>query len=86
MKHCRWVKSFRESEAGDLGHAMVCSAGLAISAAFNPKLRPTREKSLMQGQERCHFRYTMEGSGTQGVPGRSFLRNLVASNRLPTKI
>lgn len=61
VKHCLWAKSFRESEAGDLGYAIVCSADFAIAAAFNPKLKLAREKTLMQGQENCHFRYTMEG-------------------------
>lgn len=61
VKHCLWAKSFRDSEAGDLGYAMVCSADFAIAAAFNPKLKLAREKTLMQGQECCHFRYTMEG-------------------------
>lgn len=61
VKHCLWAKSFRESDAGDIGYAMVCSADFAIATAFNPKLKLAREKTLMQGQDCCHFRYTMEG-------------------------
>jgi hypothetical protein len=39
---------------------MVCSPDFAIAAGFNPKLRLTRTKTLMQGHDSCHFRYTME--------------------------
>lgn len=59
VKNCLWAKSWRESDAADLGYAMVCSADFAIASAFNPKLKLTRTKTLMQGQECCHFRYTM---------------------------
>lgn len=60
VKHCLWAKSFRESEAGGTGYAMVCSADFAIAAAFKPKLRLAREKTLMQGQDCRHFRCAME--------------------------
>lgn len=60
VKHCLWSKSWRESDAADLGYAMVCSADFAIATAFNPKLKLARTRTLMQGHECCHFRYTME--------------------------
>ena len=60
VKSCLWAKSFRESDAGDLGYAMICSPDFAIATGFNPKLKLTRTQTLMQGHENCHFRYTME--------------------------
>jgi hypothetical protein len=60
VKQCLWAKTFRESEASDLGYAMVCSPDIAIAAGFNPKLKLTRTKTLMQGHDTCHFLYKME--------------------------
>jgi len=57
---CLWAKSFLEGGAGDIGYAMVCHPDFAVAAGFNPKLKLTREKTLMQGGDCCHFRYTME--------------------------
>ena len=59
VKQCLWAKSFREQNAGDIGYAMVCHPDLAVAAGFNPKLSLTRESTLMEGGECCHFRYEM---------------------------
>ncbi len=56
---CLWAKTFREEGAGDIGAAYVCAADFAIAAAFNPKLKLEREKTLMEGHDCCHFKYTM---------------------------
>jgi hypothetical protein len=58
---CLWAKSFREEGAGELGYAMICYPDYAVATSFSPKIRLQREKTLMQGHECCHFRYTMEG-------------------------
>ena len=60
VSRCLWAKTFREEDAGALGYAMVCSPDLAVASAFSPNLKLTRTKTLMQGHEHCHFRYTME--------------------------
>jgi hypothetical protein len=60
VTQCLWAKSFREGDAGDIGYAMVCHPDYAIAAGFNPKLKLTRTKTLMQGGDSCHFRYSME--------------------------
>lgn len=57
---CLWAKTFREAEASEIGYAGVCYQDYPMARQFNPKLKLTREKTLMQGKDCCHFKYTME--------------------------
>jgi hypothetical protein len=47
--------------AADIGFATVCFTDYATAAAFNPKLKMIRSKTLMQGHDCCNHRYVMEG-------------------------
>ena len=57
---CLWAKTFRESDAADIGYAGICYSDYPDSKAFNPKLKLIREKTLMQGDDCCHFKWIME--------------------------
>jgi len=60
VSQCLWAKTWRAQEAADLGYAAICHADYAASAAFHPKLRLTRTKTLMQGHDCCNHRWVME--------------------------
>ena len=57
---CLWAKTFREANAADIGYAGLCHQDYSLTAAFNPKLKLIREKTLMQGDDCCHFKWFME--------------------------
>jgi hypothetical protein len=57
---CLWAKTFREEDASDIGYAGVCYQDYSMARSFNPKMQLVREKTLMQGQDCCHFKWTME--------------------------
>ncbi len=59
VTECLWAKTFREAGAADIGYATVCHPDFASATAFNPKIRMTRTKTLMQGDEYCNHRWTM---------------------------
>ena len=59
VTQCLWAKAFREEDAGDIGYAVVCYPDFAVARAFSPKLKLTRTKTLMQGQDSCNLRYAM---------------------------
>jgi hypothetical protein len=61
VKRFLWAKVFRESDAADIGHALVCHPDYAVARSLNPKLKLIRNKSLMQGDDCCVLRYVMEG-------------------------
>lgn len=60
MRECLWAKTFRELGAPDLGYALNCSSDFDYARCFNPKLKLTRTKTLMQGDDCCEFIYTWE--------------------------
>lgn len=60
VKECLWAKTFRKVNADDIGYAMICHTDFAAASAFNPKLKMTRTKTLMQGHEYCDHCLTME--------------------------
>jgi hypothetical protein len=57
---CLWAKTFREADAADIGYAGICYQDYPSAKAYNPKLTLIREKTLMQGNDCCHFKWVME--------------------------
>lgn len=60
MTECLFAKTFKEMNATDLGYIMCCKLDFATTKISNPKLKLTRTKTLMQGDECCNFTYTWE--------------------------
>jgi len=61
ITECLWAKTFREANASDIGYANHCHGDYGFVEGFNPKIRLTRTKTLMQGDDCCHFRWVWEG-------------------------
>ncbi len=61
ITECLWAKTFREMDAADIGYAAICYPDFAAAPAFNPKMKLTRTKTLMQGHDCCNHRWVMEG-------------------------
>ncbi len=60
ITECLWAKTFREADASEIGDAAICHGDYSAVRQFNPKLTFVREKTLMKGNDCCHFIYTME--------------------------
>ena len=60
ITECLWAKTFREAGAEDIGHAVCCAGDWAMCQAFNPKMRLTRTKTLMQGDDYCNYRWVLD--------------------------
>jgi hypothetical protein len=61
VSECLWAQTFREANAGDIGFASICYGDEAIAAAFDRRVKLTRTKALMKGDDCCHFRWVWEG-------------------------
>ena len=61
ITECLWAETFREANAGDIGFASICYGDDVMAAAFDERLKLTREKTLMRGADCCHFRWVWEG-------------------------
>jgi hypothetical protein len=57
---CLTAKTFREADAADIGYAGCCYQDYPWTKQFNPKLKLIREKTLMRGDDCCHFEWIME--------------------------
>lgn len=61
VTECLWAKTYREAEAADLGYILCCYPDFPWASAFNPKMKLIRTKTLMRGDDCCHFRWVWEG-------------------------
>jgi len=61
ITECLWAQAFREANAGDIGFASICYGDEVMAAAFDQRLKLTRTKTLMKGDDCCHFRWVWEG-------------------------
>jgi hypothetical protein len=61
VSECLWAQTFLEADAGDIGFASICYGDEAMAAAFDQRLKLTRTKALMKGDDCCHFRWVWEG-------------------------
>lgn len=58
VTNCLWSKTFRDKNAADIGYATMCHGDFSSSAAYHPKLKLERTKTLMEGHNCCNFRFT----------------------------
>ena len=60
ITECLWAQTFREANAADLGFVTICYQDEVMAAAFDPRLKLTRIKTLMNGDDGCHFHWVWE--------------------------
>lgn len=63
---CLRARIFEEMEATDLGYLMFCHQDIAAAKAFHPKIKLTRTKNLMQGDEYCNHTYYWDRDDKEG--------------------
>lgn len=61
VTECIWADTFLRAKAGHIGYAWVCWGDYAWAEGFNPKIKLVRDKTLMQGHDRCNHRYVWQG-------------------------
>jgi hypothetical protein len=61
ITECLFAKTFCEANASAIGYATQCHGDFGFIEGFNPKIRLTRTKTLMQGDDCCNPRWVWEG-------------------------
>jgi hypothetical protein len=61
ITECIWADTFHKAKASDIGYAWICWGDYAWAEGFNPKIKLVRDKTLMQGHDRCNHRYLWTG-------------------------
>ena len=60
IHECLWAKTFKESDASEIGYSCICHPDYEATRAFNPKMKLIRTKTLMQGNDCCNHRWIVE--------------------------
>lgn len=61
VTECIWADTFLRAKAGHVGYCSVCWGDYAWAESFNSNIRLVRDKTLMQGHDRCNHRYLWKG-------------------------
>jgi len=63
VDRCLWAEHFLRIGDPELGYLVCCNADHSMIAAYNPRLKLHRTKTIMQGDDHCDhcFRWSREG-------------------------
>jgi hypothetical protein len=62
VTRCRYAEMYRELGVPELGAVLSCNRDGAFCSGFDPSIALTRTKTIMQGAQRCDFRYVTRTS------------------------
>jgi hypothetical protein len=57
VNRCRYAEFYRELGLADLGYLIHCNRDHAMIDGFNPGLKLTRTRTVMEGASHCDFRF-----------------------------
>ena len=60
VTRCRYSEMYREMGLGEIGHLLSCNRDGTFCTGFNPAIKLERSQTIMQGADRCTFRYRVE--------------------------
>jgi hypothetical protein len=60
ITECLWAKVLKDLNETEQGYRVYCKPDYAMAKTFHSKVKLTRTKSLMEGNEYCNHTYTWE--------------------------
>lgn len=60
VTRCRYAELYQKLGIQNLGHLMSCSRDFPFMDGFNPKIKLTRTKTIMEGHAICDFHYSKQ--------------------------
>ena len=60
VTRCAHEQNMKQFNATDVGARMICDGDYAVVEGFNPKIRFERPKTLMKGDDCCHFIFELK--------------------------
>lgn len=61
VTRCRYAETYKAMGLADLGALLSCNRDAAFCVGYNPDMTLTRTTTIMDGGERCDFRYALKG-------------------------
>ena len=59
---CRYAEFYKELGLADIGYLVHCNRDHAMVGGFNPELKLTRTRTIMEGASHCDFRFAKKAS------------------------
>ena len=69
VTRCPYFETYRELGLEQYGVAFSCCRDEPFARGFNPRLRLERTQTIMEGSDRCDFRYHLEEVESQAAGG-----------------
>jgi hypothetical protein len=66
VTRCRYAEMYRELGIPELGAVLSCNRDGAFCTGFNPEIALTRTRTIMEGADRCDFRYVTGAARDHG--------------------
>lgn len=60
ITRCKYVDMYEEAGLSELGVLLSCNRDFAMAEGFNPKMKLTRAKTIMEGDDLCDFCFRIE--------------------------
>lgn len=68
VTRCKYAEMYREMGLGHIGHLLSCNRDGTFCEGYDPGIALERKQTIMQGAERCTFRYTYKARDSGGPP------------------
>ena len=65
VTRCRYAETYREMGIGQIGHLLSCNRDGSFCEGYDPNIKLDRQQTIMDGADRCTFRYRYEISPTR---------------------
>ena len=60
VTRCRYAEMYKEMGLDDIGHLLSCQRDGTFCEGYDDRIKMTRTQTIMQGADRCTFRYKLE--------------------------
>ena len=60
VTRCQYAETYREMGMGQIGHLLSCNRDASFCEGYDPNIKLDRQQTIMNGADRCTFRYRYE--------------------------
>jgi hypothetical protein len=60
VRRCRYAETYKQMGLAEIGSLLSCNRDGAFCEGYDPRLKLTRTKTIMEGADHCDFRYRRE--------------------------
>ena len=60
VTRCRYAETYRDMGMGQIGHLLSCNRDASFCEGYDPNIKLDRQQTIMNGADRCTFRYRYE--------------------------